>query len=78
MSSISSNIPNGLVTALGICKSGGFTVVHIMTCRVSCAGSPRILAFITSIICAAGYLKMIHCHSCCAITRSSASQAGLP
>ena len=77
MSSISSNIPNGLVTALGICKKRRFTVVHIMTCRVSCAGSPRILAFITSIICAAGYLT-IDCHSCCAITRSSASQAGLP
>ena len=37
---------------------------------------PPILVFITSIICAAGYLTT-DCHSSCAITRNSACLAGL-
>ena len=53
-----------------------FTVARIMICRASCAGSRLILAFITSIICAAGY-HTTDCHSSCAITRNSASSAGL-
>ena len=76
MSSTNSRIPNGLATAFGTCMKRRFTVVRIMICQASCAGSPPILVFITSIICVAGYLAT-DCHSCCAITRNWAQSVDL-
>ena len=70
-SSTNLRIPHGLVTALGTCMRWRFTVAHIMICRASCAGSPLILVFITSIICAVGYLTT-DCLSCCTTTPTSA------
>jgi hypothetical protein len=45
--------------------------------RVSCAGSPRILVFITYITCAAAF-RSIGCRVCCASILNSRGSAGSP
>ena len=54
-----------------------FTAALTMPCRAHCAGSPPILAFTTSIICAVEF-PATGCRSCCATTRTSTASAGSP
>jgi hypothetical protein len=76
MSSTNSRTPSGPMTRYGIFTRRRCTAARIMTCQMSCAGSPPISGFTMSTISAA-VSRITGCRECCGITQSLPPSDGL-